>query len=188
MEKFEIRKSALNPYKIDRLIKENKVEAFRLIYVSASENKSSVTVALSGPIMIPRNVDFEKVCRTISYLYDVVESDEGNDKTEIHATNRVAEMLEDCGYKTQLAQQYGYSSNKYLALSTKPFHSGKVYEILKPVDKVVDIIAFDNKQSLGIHGLNNRYFDWYFENVTDKEFSRIVSKLNYDIPEEGMEQ
>ena len=158
--------------------------AIRLIYVKMTPYKSSLgdneyldkVYYISSPYSAPEGLNFSDICKTVSYATKRVIGEKN--------TLPFYENMELINY--ELERDYGFNKIKdecYEGFFSITQGYDKYREIqttiCHPIEGVTDLfIVAGDKEVFKRSPLNNRYFNWYDNNVTKQDIINIYSNNN----------
>lgn len=156
-------------------------KAIRLIYASFEKferydtNKPMLgkTYNISSPFLLPDGMTLEEACKVVSYLTNKVEKVEKIEEASEKSVVRVGKILPSFGFKTL----NDYKNGHFHAVQTYPIGNFKT-SMCEQIENVVDLFTIGgHTKEFKKSDLQDRYFDWYSKNVTEKEFDEIYDKI-----------
>lgn len=150
----------------------------RLIYISlekfnrygTGEEKLGQTLGVSSPFKLPKGMSLTDACRFVSYLSEKVEQENNLEPACEKSVALVSHLLPQYGFEKIEAHTHGHfhAVAKYC-----PYR--KITTIFsKKLDDVTDLMTVGGDFELFKKSdLYDRYFDWFFEGVTEKDTETI---------------
>ena len=158
----------------------------RLCYVSfekfksyaSYETKLGQTYGVSSTFKAPKNMSLPEVCMVVSYLSDRIELKNNLEPACEESVIKVSNHLEKFGFEKIDSEGKGHYHRVYNrnALLNKCIKTGMLDKEKNDVVYLFtvggDVKLFEKSD------LNDRYFDWYIENVTTEEFKDIYKNVS----------
>ncbi|MGN1208652.1 MAG: hypothetical protein ACI4TI_04215 [Christensenellales bacterium] len=162
----------------------------RLLYVSfekfkdhfSNETKIGRTIGVSSPFKLPKNMTLDDACKVISYLSEKIEAENNLNAGSQKSVALVSANLHKYGFKKINGFEHGY----YHAIGTKnAFKNNNDAIYASKIDGVTDLFTVGGDICrFEKSDFNDRYFDWFTENVTKEMFENIYKKIGVSFDEE----
>lgn len=161
-----------------------KLPTIRLFYVriekyveyGTNQTKIGQIFGISSPFRLPREMAIGDAFKVVSYLSEMVEKKYNLEPASMKSVGKVSEILSDYGFERVEGYRHGYShaTGEYSPLRkicTEQLGCGKI-------DGVVDLFTIGGDLNLFEKSdLNDRYFDWFAENVTKQDIEQIYKNI-----------
>ena len=143
------------------------------------------TYGVSSPFRLPDEMSIEDACKVVSYLSNMVETENDIEPASEKSVIAVSNILENYGFRKVESKEKGH----FHAVSTfVPFSKIKTaFPAGQPIEGVVDLFTVGGDfRVFKRSDMHDRYFDWYTENVTKQDVENIYKNIRreYLLPED----
>ena len=146
----------------------------RLMYVRFEKfishediTKLGTTLGVSSPFMIPKGMSIENACKVISYLSEKLEKEYNVEPASEDSVALVSRELSKYGFEKL---ECDYTPGHYHSVSQYHLLNKIETEFDESLKATTDLITFDGSKKLFKKSvLGGKYFNWFTENVTEKD-------------------
>ena len=158
------------------------VDKIRLIHVNLTkhfnvylgETKFEATLEIGNPFHIPNDMELQKVCDIISFVFLKVEKDNNLEKCSKEGFILANQILKESLFEKVEGYKSGYA---HVTSSYNLLKKLNLDNMCPAIDSCIDLFVMDGDAKLfGKTSLKDRYVEWFVKNPETKEIKQSVSK------------
>ena len=143
------------------------------------------THGVSSPFRLPDEMSIEDACKVVSYLSNMVETDNEIEPASEKSVIAVSNILENYGFRKVEGKEKGH----YHSISAyEPFRKIKsTFAAGAEIEGVVDLFTVGGDfRVFNRSDMHDRYFDWYTSSVTKQDVENIYKNIRreYLLPDD----
>lgn len=149
----------------------------KVVINDTNETKIIQTYRISNPFRLPNEMNMKDACKVISYLSEKIETENNLEPGCKESVSMLCNILRDYGFEKVESKEGG---NYQIVSDYNPLRKIKSnrFSACQKLEGVEDLFVFNGDLKLFKKSeLNNRYFDWFTENVTKQDVEDIYKKI-----------